>query len=129
MYIAIKCNEKNFNNLFSNKYIFSSIRCPNFHLCILFAYFYSNYNFQFDEKKVPYTDKFSDIEEIKKFIFVHSLPPVIEFNQETAQKIFGGQIKSHLLLFLSKKEGHFDTFIEGIKPVATDFRGKVNYDT
>lgn len=99
------------------------------HLCILFAYFYYNYNFQFDEKKVPYTDKFSDVEEIKKFIFVHSLPPVIEFNQETAQKIFGGQIKSHLLLFLSKKEGHFDTFIDDIKPVATDFRGKVIYRT
>lgn len=51
---------------------------------------------------------------------------MIEFNQETAQKIFGGQIKSHLLLFLSKKEGHFDKFIEDIKSVATDFRGKVS---
>jgi len=63
---------------------------------------------------------------MKKFIFVHSLPPVIEFNQETAQKIFGGLIKSHLLLFLSKKEGHFDTYVEDIKPVASQFRGKVN---
>jgi len=75
---------------------------------------------------VPFTEPINNIEDLKKFIFVHSLPPVIEFNQETAQKIFGGLIKSHLLLFLSKKEGHFDTYIENIKPVASEFRGKVN---
>jgi len=54
------------------------------------------------------------------------LPPIIEFNQETAQKIFGGQIKSHLLLFLSTKEGHFEKFVDNITPVAKEFRGKVN---
>jgi len=26
---------------------------------------------------------------------------------------------------LSKKEGHFEKFLDGIKPVALDFRGKV----
>lgn len=87
---------------------------------------YYTCSFQFDEKIVPFKNELSNVEDVKKFIFVHSLPPVIEFNQETAQKIFGGQIKSHLLLFLSKKEGHFDTLIEDIKPVANDFRGKVN---
>lgn len=84
------------------------------------------YKFKFDEKKVPYDKDIASVEEIKTFIFVHSLPPIIEFNQETAQKIFGGQIKSHLLLFLSKKEGHFEKFVDDIKPVALEFRGKVN---
>ncbi|CAI6349930.1 unnamed protein product [Macrosiphum euphorbiae] len=79
----------------------------------------------FDEKKVPYDKDIANVEDIKTFIFVHSLPPIIEFNQDTAQKIFGGQIKSHLLLFLSKKEGHFEKFIDDIKPVALDFRGKI----
>jgi len=83
----------------------------------------------FDEKKVPFTEVINNVEDVKKFIFIHSLPPVIEFNQETAQKIFGGQIKSHLLLFLSKKEGHFDKYIEDIKPVATQFRGKIVFVT
>ncbi|KAF0763622.1 protein disulfide-isomerase [Aphis craccivora] len=83
----------------------------------------------FDEKKVAFDQDFSNVEDIKRFIFVHSLPPVIEFNQDTAQKIFGGQIKSHLLLFLSKKEGHFDKFIGDIKPVALEFRGKIVFVT
>ncbi|XP_025413413.1 protein disulfide-isomerase [Sipha flava] len=83
----------------------------------------------FDEKKVPYDSEITNLEEIKTFIFVHSLPPVIEFNQGTAQKIFGGQIKSHLLLFLSKKEGHFEKFVDDIKPVAIDFRGKIVFVT
>ncbi|XP_050526389.1 protein disulfide-isomerase isoform X2 [Daktulosphaira vitifoliae] len=79
----------------------------------------------FDEKEVVFDQDLKNIEDVKKFVFVHSLPPVIEFNQETAQKIFGGQIKSHLLIFMSKKEGHFDKYIEDIKPVASEFRGKI----
>ena len=39
---------------------------------------------------------------ITKFVASSALPLVVEFNQETAQKIFSGEIKSHLLMFLSK---------------------------
>jgi protein disulfide-isomerase A1 len=83
----------------------------------------------FDEKKVVFNEEMSNVEDVKKFIFVHSLPPIIEFNQETAQKIFGGQIKSHLLLFLSTKEGHFEKFVDNITPVAKEFRGKIVFVT
>lgn len=61
---------------------------------------------------------------IKKFVFTQSLPLVVEFNHETAQKIFGGDIKSHLLFMLSKNSGHFD-LIEPIKEVAKEFREQV----
>merc|ERR1712215_336787 len=42
-------------------------------------------------------------EAITTFVSSESLPLVVDFNQETAQKIFSGEIKSHLLAFLSAK--------------------------
>jgi protein disulfide-isomerase A1 len=62
---------------------------------------------------------------IKKFVTSQSLPLVVEFNHETAQKIFGGDIKSHLLMFLSQQDGHVDKYIEGAREVAKEFREKV----
>ena len=50
----------------------------------------------------------------------------MEFNHETAQKIFGGEIKSHLLMFLSKEGGHFDEHLESARTVAKDFREQVS---
>merc|ERR1712158_246299 len=41
---------------------------------------------------------------VAAFIAGESLPLVVDFNQETAQKIFSGDIKSHLLAFLIAKE-------------------------
>lgn len=65
---------------------------------------------------------------IKKFISTNSLPLVVEFNHDTAQKIFGGDIKSHLLLFLSKDAGHFD-LVPNVKDVAKDYRDQVLFVT
>ena len=42
-------------------------------------------------------------ENIAKFISSESLPLVIDFNHETAQKIFSGEVKSHFLMFSSAK--------------------------
>lgn len=79
---------------------------------------------QFDEGHVDYTGDVSE-EALKSFVFVQSLPLVVEFNHETATKIFGGEIKSHFLLFLSKKEGHFEKYLENAQKVAKDYRDKV----
>jgi protein disulfide-isomerase A1 len=62
---------------------------------------------------------------IKKFVTSQSLPLVVDFNHETAQKIFGGEIKSHLLMFLSQQEGHIDKYLEGAREIAKDFREQV----
>ena len=35
------------------------------------------------------------------FVTSNSLPLVVDFSQETAQKIFSGDVKSHLLMFSS----------------------------
>lgn len=83
--------------------------------------------FQFDNGRDDLDGK-SDVASIKKFISTNSLPLVVEFNHDTAQKIFGGDIKSHLLMFLSKEAGHFDV-VEGVKDVAKDFREQVLFVT
>jgi protein disulfide-isomerase A1 len=79
---------------------------------------------QFDEGKVAFTGDAKE-DAIKAFVMIQSLPLVVEFNHETATKIFGGDVKSHLLLFFSKKDGHYDQYEETAKDVAKGFREKV----
>ncbi|RUS88417.1 hypothetical protein EGW08_003813, partial [Elysia chlorotica] len=77
---------------------------------------------KFDEGRVKLETEISS-DNILTFIAGNRLPLVIEFTQESAQKIFGGEIKSHILMFL-KKEGNEDT-IKGFESVAKEFKGKV----
>ena len=56
---------------------------------------------QFDEGRVEY-DGDSTSDDLVKFIKLESMPLVNEFNEETAPKIFGGEIMQHLLLFAAK---------------------------
>jgi protein disulfide-isomerase A1 len=81
--------------------------------------------FQFDEGRADLEGEITE-KNIKKFVTSQSLPLVVEFNHETAQKIFGGEIKSHLLMFLSQQEGHVDKYIEGAREVAKEFREQVS---
>lgn len=83
---------------------------------------------KFDEGKVVY-DGESKMEDIKKFVTSQSLPLIVEFNHETAQKIFGGDIKSHLLIFLSKEAGHYDDYEDKARAVAKPYREKVLFVT
>ncbi|XP_043284274.1 protein disulfide-isomerase [Venturia canescens] len=83
---------------------------------------------KFDEGKSVYEEELEP-EQLKKFISVQSLPLLVDFNHETAQKIFGGDIKSHLLVFLSKKAGHFEKYSDAIKEPAKDYRGKILFVT
>lgn len=82
----------------------------------------------FDEGKTEFTGDATE-ESIKSFILIQSLPLVVEFNHETATKIFGGDVKSHLLLFFSKKENHYDTYLNMAKNVAKNFRERVLFVT
>jgi len=62
---------------------------------------------------------------VKDLIKGNAMPTVIEFTQESAQKIFGGEVKNHLLLFVSKGDDKFDGLITEYKAAATEFKGKV----
>ncbi|GFS13875.1 protein disulfide-isomerase [Elysia marginata] len=77
---------------------------------------------KFDEGRNDFEGEVNE-ENIKNFIAANRLPLVIEFTQESAQKVFGGEVKNHLLMFL-KKEGNDDT-LKSFETVAKDFKGKV----
>lgn len=79
---------------------------------------------KFDEGKAV-LDKDITTENIQVFITGEQLPLVVEFNDETAPKIFGGKIMTHLLLFVSKKSDKFDEVLASVKESSKKFKGKV----
>lgn len=82
----------------------------------------------FDEGKAKFEEKFS-LDNLKKFAQVQSLPLIVEFNHESASKIFGGEIKSHLLLFLSPAANHIEKYANPLKEVAKAFRKDILFVT
>lgn len=48
------------------------------------------------------------------------------FITQTAPKIFGGEIKTHILLFLPKSVSDYDGKLSNFKKAAESFKGKVN---
>ncbi|OWR55527.1 protein disulfide-isomerase [Danaus plexippus] len=80
---------------------------------------------KFEDPQVKYDAEELNEDLLKNWVFMQSMPTIVEFSHETASKIFGGQIKYHLLLFLSKKDGHFEKYIDELKPVAKNYRDKI----
>ncbi|XP_075225832.1 protein disulfide isomerase [Lycorma delicatula] len=84
---------------------------------------------KFDEGKAHFeADEFNEAN-LRKFVITESLPLIVDFNHETAQKIFGGEINSHLLFFLSQSSGHYDSHLEGPRAVAKEYRDKILFVT
>lgn len=83
---------------------------------------------QFDEGRNDLTSSLTE-ESIRQFIQANQLPLVIEFNQQSAQKIFGGDIKVHVLLFGSQVADTFAKLREEFQTAAKDFRGKTLFVT
>jgi hypothetical protein len=53
---------------------------------------------------------------------------VVDFNHDTAQKIFRGLVKSHVLMFVSKKAENYDQIVATATKLAgtDDYRNKVS---
>ncbi|KAJ8978564.1 hypothetical protein NQ317_012087 [Molorchus minor] len=83
---------------------------------------------KFDEPSVLYKGNAIDAD-IRKFVQINSLPLLVEFNHDSAQKIFGGIIKSHLILFLRKSDESFNKVAEAARSVAKQFRDEVLFVT
>lgn len=80
---------------------------------------------KFDEGEVDYDNDLKSSLELKKFIQSSSLPLVVTFDQKNAQKIFGGDIKAHNLLFINKSDSATDGILEEFKKSAKEFKAKV----
>jgi len=76
---------------------------------------------KFDDGKVEYSGE----GDLATFIRSESVALVTEFSDETAPKIFGGEIKNHLLAFVSKKADDFKALIDAFTASAKSFKGKV----
>jgi len=68
-------------------------------------------------------------ESVATFVAGNSLPLVVDFSQDTAQKIFSGDIKSHLLLFMSAAAEDHAAKVEIARGIAKDHKGQMLFVT
>eukprot|EP00041_Stephanoeca_diplocostata_P003862 m.38739 g.38739 ORF g.38739 m.38739 type:complete len:529 (+) comp14670_c0_seq3:197-1783(+) len=77
----------------------------------------------YDTKATRYRGKMTNAQDIAKFVNMIALPPVLEFTNETSKQIFGGDIKSHLLLFADKKATETTALMSAMTTAAAKYRG------
>jgi len=80
---------------------------------------------KFDEGRSVLSTGDLTVDAVKKHVQENSLPLVIEFTQESAQKIFGGDIKNHLLLFVDKSSADFEKVTGEFSAAAKNHKGSV----
>lgn len=83
---------------------------------------------KFDEGRNNFEGEITEAA-LTKFVAGNALPLVVDFNQETAQKIFSGEIKSHLLMFVSAKGDAYNAQVEVAKTVAKENKGDLLFVT
>uniref|UniRef100_A0A8C6PI87 Protein disulfide-isomerase n=1 Tax=Nothobranchius furzeri TaxID=105023 RepID=A0A8C6PI87_NOTFU len=79
---------------------------------------------KFDEGRNTFDGELTK-KELLAFVKSNQLPLVIEFTEQTAPKIFGGDIKSHILMFLPKAASDFQGKMDQFKKAAEGFKGQI----
>ncbi|XP_043924133.1 protein disulfide-isomerase [Protopterus annectens] len=79
---------------------------------------------KFDEGQSKFDGELTK-ENLLTFVKGNQLPLVIEFTEQSAPKIFGGETKTHLLLFLPKSATDYQDKLDHFRNAAGDFRGKI----
>ena len=68
----------------------------------------------FDDRRAVYSGAIGK-DALLEFVQRYAVPLVVEFNHETAQKIFSGEVKSHFLLFSSTKADDYEAKVNKFK--------------
>jgi len=68
-------------------------------------------------------------EDILQFVRANALPIIVPFTQDNAAKIFGGDIKSHVLLFISSSNTEHTERINNLRTLAKEHKSKLIYVT
>ncbi|XP_065180769.1 protein disulfide-isomerase 2-like [Sycon ciliatum] len=82
----------------------------------------------FDEKRNVFDGEFT-ADAVSAFVKANQLPLVTEFSDETAPKIFGGQVKVHLLFFGTKSSDEYEAQLDVLRGVARDYKGETLFVT
>ena len=81
---------------------------------------------QFDEGRAELGgEELEKVSYIKDLVEFHRMPLVVEFNDETAPRIFRRSARTHVLMFISKAASYFEQKLAEFREVALLFRGKV----
>lgn len=80
---------------------------------------------KFDEGRAELKTDLNDKDKIIQFVKETSLPLFIEFNQQSAQRIFSGEMKNHLLIFMSKETDNFNRVNESVRELAKQYKNKL----
>lgn len=79
---------------------------------------------KFDDGRATYDGEF-DTKAIVAFVKGEQIPLFIEFNDENANRIFGGEITVHMLFFFSVSSEGAEAIREAAVTAAKDYKGKV----
>jgi len=82
----------------------------------------------FDDRRAVYEGAIAK-DNLLEFIQRYAVPLVIEFNHDSAQKIFRGLVKSHLLIFVSYKSEEYESVVKIAKTLAEHYRNKIMFVT
>ncbi len=77
---------------------------------------------KFDEGKNVFEGELT-VENLRKFALKNGLPLVVEYTADIAAKLFSGYIKSHFVLFISKRSEGYEKLLASLKTIAEKFRG------